>query len=414
MANSGLTKTIDVLKNREFAMFVALRFIVIFALFVQATALSYHLYTITKDPLSLGLIGLAEVIPAFGFSLFAGHIADKVDKQWMYRICILAYFINAIFVSIITQKSVEHQLSISTLSFLIYLSVFLGGIARSFLAPVSFSILPMLVKRENYTEAITWSTSAWHLGTVLGPLAGGAILAWMQISVVMYVVIFCLILAIVFVSNISSKPATLSVVKENIWSSLQQGLRFVFSTKIVLAVMALDLFAVLFGGAEAMLPVFANEILKCGEVGYGWLRSAHGLGSILLTAILTFVPIKQQAGKKMLGSVFGFGLCIIAFGMSNNVYLSFTILFIGGMFDCVSVVIRQSILQLNTPTELKGRVASVNMIFISSSNELGAFESGVAAKMLGIVPSVIFGGIMTLVVVIFTFFSSKKLREMDL
>jgi MFS family permease len=213
--------------------------------------------------------------------------------------------------------------------------------------------------------------------------------------------------------RIQKKPITIQ--KEvGMLKGLAEGFRFVFGSQIILAVLSLDLFAVLFGGAEALLPVFSKEILQVGEVGYGWLRSAHGIGSLSLLFILAYLPLKTHVGYKLFASVAGFGLCILLFGLSVNFYFSFVVLFFAGLFDGVSVVIRHSILQLKTPEELKGRVSSINMMFISSSNELGAFESGLAARLLGTAPSVVFGGIMTLLVVVITFLKAPSLKKIKL
>jgi MFS family permease len=409
---TNANNTWQLLQHKEFRAYLLMRFFVIFSLYAQSTALAYYLYNITHHVKYIGYIGLAEIIPAFLFSLPAGHFADKNNKQKMLRIIVLIYVI--ISASIFYCTSGLHVWRFSTTLIIIYSLIFMNGACRAFLAPVSFSILGALTPKNNNASAITWSTTAWYLGSIIGPLAGGALLAATNMQMVSGMSTICLLFAFVCTWRITSKPALMQNIKEPIWQSLQKGLQFVFGTEIILACLSIDLFAVLFGGAEALLPVFTKDILHASATEFGWLRSAHGLGSILLTGILAFIPLQQQAGKKLMWSVAGFGLCMIGFALSKNFYISFVWLFLGGMLDCVSVVIRQSVLQAETPVELKGRVASVNMLFISSSNELGTVESSLAAQYFGTIPSVIYGGIATLLVVIITFIKAPSLRKLIL
>ncbi len=400
------------LKNNEFRFFISSRFLVVFALFMQNTVLSYEVYKITGDALSLGLIGLAEVIPAIGGAFFAGHFVDKNEKRKLYFLCVIEYIFLALFFYAINILKFDF-LHPSLVVKLIYAGMFINGFIRSFIGPTSFTLLPLIVKKENLAIAVTWSSTAWLLGSVLGPLLGGLILAYfgLKISLLVIIITMCLVFCCIFFLE---KRPVIEQKSISFINSLKEGFNFVFKTEIILAVLSLDLFAVLFGGAEALLPVFAKDILNGGEVAYGWLRAAHGMGSILFLVILAYYPLKKRVGEKLLISVFGFGLCIIAFGLSGNVYLSFFILLIAGMFDAVSVVIRGSILQIKTPEALKGRVASVNTMFVSSSNELGAFESGFMAKMMGTIPSVVFGGLMTLMIVIFVNFKIPNLKKIKL
>jgi len=413
MDSSSARKTLLVLKEKEFSFFISTRFLVIFSLFMQTTVVSYLLYSLTKDPLSLGLVGLAEVIPAFSLALFAGYFVDKREKRTMYLWCIVFYLINAIFLYIICSNFFIQSHSVKTVEWMILIAMFFSGCVRSFLAPSSFSLLPLLIKREQMSQAITWSSSAWMLGSVLGPLAGGFLMAGIGVSNTLIIAGVCLFISLFSIVKIKPKPVT--VTKDvGILNGLKEGFSFLFGSQVILAVLSLDLFAVLFGGAEALLPVFAKEILKIDEVGYGWLRSAHGIGAIFLLLILAYIPLKKNVGTKLFLCVGGFGVCILLFGLSTNFYLSFGLLFFAGLFDGVSVVIRHSILQLKTPEEIKGRVSSINMMFISSSNELGAFESGVTARLMGTVPAVVFGGIMTILVVIVTFFAAPRLKKIKL
>jgi MFS family permease len=300
---------------------------------------------------------------------------------------------------------------VQQISIIIFIATFIGGVGRSLIAPVGFSLLPQLVPIPTYSKAISWSSTSWYLGSVIGPLVGAWVLAITNINWAIIMVLFFLAIAFLLCFNFKSYPSISKLSTENITDSLKQGISFVFKTPIILAVLSLDLFAVLFGGAEALLPVFAKDILKVGETGFGMLRSAHGIGSIVCVILLSFVPIKKNMGIKLLFSVAAFGLCMMAFGISTHFYLSLFVIFMGGFFDNISVISRHTILQQRTPAELKGRVASVNSIFISSSNEIGAFESTMAARFLGLVPSVIIGGCITLLVVAFTAFKSKELRE---
>jgi MFS family permease len=406
--NTTRNNTNSILHHKEFGLYMLLRFIVIFCLYAQATALSYHIYTITNNVMNIGYIGLAEIIPAFLFSLYAGHIADRTDKKKMYAIVVVGYLLVAVGIGFLSSN--YNFFDLTTTLFCLYALIFCNGAGRAFLAPVSFSILGLVTPVGKDKQAITFSTTAWYLGSILGPLAGSALLAGIGMHAVSVMAIIGLSIAVVAVWNISNKPVTGVISKENIYVSVAQGLRFVFGNQLILACLSLDLFAVLFGGAEALLPVFTKDILHLSATEFGWLRSAHGLGSLLLTGLLTLYPLKHYAGKKLLGSIVGFGLCMICFAVSTNFYISFLFLFIGGMADCVSVVIRQSVLQQQTPLQLKGRVASVNMLFISSSNELGAVESSIAAKCFGTVPSVVIGGILTVIVAIVTAWKAPKLK----
>jgi MFS family permease len=411
LPNSKIQETLDLLKIKEFRAFMTLRFVLMLGLYAQFTALGYFLYERTKDPLALGYMGLAEFIPAIIFSVISGYITDKNDKQKIYKNCVYVYLVNAIVLGLVILPQFADKISTFTLCAVIYCCIFFSGVARSFLAPASFSILPMLVPSEKYAQGITISTTSWYLGNILGPLACGACIAISGVNLASLLVFVCMVLSVFAIHRIAAKPAVRINKKEPILQSLQQGFQFVFRSPIILACLCLDLFAVLFGGAETLLPIF-RKILEVGPIGFGLLRSAHGIGSVFLTLIMVMVPLKTNVGKKLLASVFMYGVCIILFAVSKNFYWSFILLFCGGMMDCISVVIRHSVLQHNTPAAIKGRVASINNLFISSSNELGGFESGLAAKLMGTVPSVVFGGGMTLVVVIATAILAPSLRKM--
>lgn len=413
MGQRSALRTLSLLKEKEFTSFISTRFLVIFSLFMQTTVVSYLVYSLTKDPLSLGLMGLAELIPAFSMALIAGYLVDRWEKRTVYLVCILLYVCNALFLLLITSHFFLAAHSVKTVAWFIYSAMFLSGCIRSFLAPSSFSLLPLLISRERIQQAVTWSSSAWLSGSVLGPLAGGLCMASIGVSYTLLVAIGTLLISVFCILRIKARPVQ-KVLAGSVFQGMGQGFRFIFGSQIILAVLSLDLFAVLFGGAEALLPVYSKEILQVNEIGYGWLRSAHGIGSVCLLFVLAYLPLKKKIGPKLLLCIFGFGICIIGFGLSTNIIISFLCLFLAGMFDGVSVVIRHSILQLKTPEEIKGRVSSINMMFISSSNELGAFESGATARLMGTVPAVVFGGIMTLLVVMITKFSAPALQHIQL
>ncbi len=395
-----------------FRSYLLFRLTLILALNMQMAIISYMVYRLTKDELSLGMIGLAEVIPAIGFSLFSGHLVDSREKRNLLLGCTIGYLLLTVFFIVLSLPTLQAGTGLDTIKWLIYAGVFVGGVLRSFLSPSAFSLFGLIIPRRLYANATTWSSTAWQLGAVFGPLLGGTMIAITDFKMSLIGVLFIEIIALLAILRIP-RQAILKKEKEPILKSLGEGLQFVFKTQIVLAALALDMFAVLFGGAVALLPVFADDILKVGEVGYGWLRAAPGIGSILTLLLLSVIPLRSKPGIKLLLCISGFGITTILFGISQWFLLSFFLLLLGGMFDAVSVVIRGTILQLYTPDAMRGRVAAVNTMFISSSNELGAFESGVAAKLMGTVTSVVFGGAMTLVVAAISYRKAPALRQLD-
>ena len=407
---SGFFKKNPALKIKEFRSFLAIRFGLIFALNMQITIIFYWVYHITNNKLSLGFVGLAEVIPAVGCALFAGHFADLNEKRKMVLFCIIAYIALGLSLFMLTTPLVFDRLGLDTTLLLIYFLVFCGGIIRSFLGPSVFSLFGLIVPRKNFANGTSWSSMAWQTGAMLGPLAAGILIAMNGINAGMLAIVIVELLLLIPILSISTKPI-LKKEKEPILKSLTQGIRFVLKTPVLLGAQLLDMFSVLFGSAVALLPVYQKEILHVDEVGFGILRSAPGIGALCTLGILAFLPLRSYPGKKLFIAVTGFALCIIGFGLSTNFLLSFFMLLFSGMFDAISVVIRSTILQLVTPDEMRGRVASVNMIFVSSSNELGDFESGVMAHWLGTVRAVVTGGCITLGVIAITFFSAPQLRK---
>ena len=398
------------LKIREFQLFLISRFGIIFALNMQSTILYYWVYHITNSKLSLGLVGLAEVIPAVGFSLLAGHYVDQNEKRKMVLLCLSGYIVTALCLFCLALPYVENYFSVSVIVGLIYFLVFVGGIFRSFYSPTMFSLFGLVVPREHFPNATSWSSMAWQLGAVIGPLFAGFFIAWFGIKIGLLGVLLFLLLIFIPILSIKVKPI-LKKVKEPILQSVQEGLKFVLKTPTLLGAQLLDMFSVLFGGAVALLPVYQKEILHVNEMGFGLLRSAPGIGALLTLGLLAFLPLKNKPGRKLFWCVGGFAISIIIFGISTNFYLSFAMLMLSGMFDAVSVVIRSTILQLVTPDEMRGRVSAVNTIFVSSSNEFGDFESGVMASWLGTVRAVVVGGCLTLGVVAITFFKAPQLRD---
>lgn len=402
------------LRLAEFRHYVGTRFTIIFALNMQSTIIGWKIYELTKDPLSLGLIGLAELIPAFTLALFAGNIVDKIEKRDTLLKCIGGYLLCGLSFLIFTSHYAVHHLTVSLIVWTMYITAFAGGIIRAFSSPASFSLMSLVAPRKLYANATTWSSVSWQAGAVLGPMAGGLIYAWAGSTGTFSTVIVFLALAGISLFYIRPKPVFYHKKDERPLQRLSEGVRFVFKTKEILAALSLDMFAVLFGGAVALLPIFADEILKVGAEGLGALRAAPAIGSCVTLLLLAYVPLEKKAGIKLLIAVFGFGISMIFFGISKVFWLSWGILFLSGMFDGVSVVIRNTILQLKTPDEMRGRVSAVHTMFVGSSNEFGSFESGVTAKWMGAIPSVIFGGCMTLLVVITTFLASPSLRRLKL
>lgn len=406
----------SVWKNKEFVSFIFLRFSLIFALFIQSTSVAFEIFRLTQKEIYLGLIGLFEFAPLLFTAFYAGQLVDKLDKRKVIQRCMGAYMITSFILLLVNFPHVRQHVGISVYLVVCYLSFFILGLTRSFSGPAVFSLLALVVRKENYQKAIPLSSSAFMIGSVLGPLAGGVILAAFGIEAALGTALTLMCISLFMVFRISPKPVTeVPDPEETPMQRIKEGFKFILATPIILAVLSLDMFAVFFGGAESLLPAVTEKVLNAGSLEFGWLRSAHGIGSLVMMFFLSSLPLlKSKVGPKLLTSVALFGVCIICFGLSRNVYLSFFILMLGGAFDAVSMVIRQSILQYKTPENLKGRVSSVNSIFVSSSNELGAFESGLAASLMGLVPAIIFGGTMTILTVIVIALSIKAIRKVEL
>ncbi|RCS26065.1 MFS transporter [Polaribacter sp. WD7] len=402
------------LRIKEFNIFLFVRFLLVFGWSMQFIVIEWQVYSITKNPLSLGIIGLMEIIPAFTMALFAGHIVDQKEKRNLLALCTAAFSLISFGLFFLTSDKVVGNWSTNSILYGIYALVFFGGFLRSFFGPTIFSLVALLVPKKIYHNAATWSTSTWKTASVSGALFGGFFISWIGVDMTLCLVFVLVILSLIFTFLIQKKPILNKKIGEPMMQSLKAGVRFVFKTKEILGVLTLDMIAVLFGGTVAILSVFAQDVLKVGPEGFGILNASISVGSIVTMFLTTYIPINKKTGIKMLISVFIFGLSIIAFGLSSLFWVSVLALFVSGAADGISMVIRQTILQLKTPDDMRGRVSSVNSMFVGSSNELGAFESGLAAKILGPVAAVVFGGTMTLITVVATAVANPTLRELDL
>ena len=399
------------LKFKEFRYYISGRFFLTTAVNFQAVCVGWQIYELTKDPLSLGLIGLAEAIPYILIALFAGYVVDHYDRRKILMTAISVLIASSALLFFLSYNN-EYLLSLGTLP--IYILIFVTGLARGFISPSMFAIMSQVVPKKIFGNSSTWNSTVWQIGAVGGPALGGFAYGYIEVGKAYLINTLFFGLAFLFFSFIATRAVIKSEKIESIKESITAGLKFVFSNQLLLGALSLDLFAVFFGGAVALLPMFADQILHVGPKGLGVLRAAPAIGALIMAIILTFYPLNKGAGKKLLYSVSLFGVCSIGFALSRNFYLSILFLALGGAFDNISVVIRTTIVQMFTPDHIRGRVSSVNSIFIGSSNEIGAFESGFAARILGLVPSVILGGSMTLLVTSITAKFAPKLRNLKL
>ncbi len=395
------------LSNRSFLKLLAFRIQIVLAYQIIAVVVGWHMYELTHDALALGLIGLAEVIPYFACALFAGYAVDHHSRRKFGVLAGVLVSLNALVLAATSMMTLDSP------TLWIYGSIACGGVARAFISPSYNALFALALPRDQYARAAGVGSSIFQLGLVVGPALGGALVGWASITIA-YAVSAALAMGaamtLLFLRIQEPTPASPSP----IFASIGEGLRFVFNNQIVLGAQALDMFAVLFGGAVAMLPAFVQEVFHYGPEGLGILRAAPAVGAILVGIVLARYPLNKHAGRWFLWAVAGFGLCIISFAVTTSFWIAAFFLTLSGICDGVSVVMRTTIMQLATPDDMRGRVASINGIFIGSSNELGAFESGLAARLMGLIPSVIFGGTMTLVVVSTTAYLAPKLRKLDL
>jgi MFS family permease len=403
----------DAMRIPEFRSLVIGRFIFIMGLRMMGTLVGWWIYNLTNAPLAIGILGLSEFIPAVSLALYAGHIIDLSEKRKLILRGVGLYGLGATLILVLTTPVGTSNLNPHVIAICIYLIFFGTGIVRSFTGPVFSVMLAHVVPKSMLQNAITWNTSAFLSASIAGHAIGGFLIAGLGNTGTMIVVVILLIISFITLTFLKPKASLNERGEKKTWESVKEGLSFVFRTKELLAAVSLDLFAVLFGGAVALVPVYARDILKVGARGFGFLNGAADMGSILIVIMLTLFPIKRKQGKKLLFAVAGFGTCIIVFGISKLFWLSFGVLLLSGIMDGISVVTRGTIMQMKTPDQMRGRVLSVNSMFINSSNELGQFESGIMAKLLGVVPSVVFGGCMTLMVVVVTWFKAPSLRKME-
>ncbi|HCN85264.1 MAG TPA: MFS transporter [Sphingobacteriaceae bacterium] len=390
-----------------------MRFFLTFGYQIQAVIIGWYIYHLTKDPLSLGLIGLAEAIPSIGIALYGGYVADKSDKKALLKWVLSAMFACSGILLLITTPSVSANLGQKNIVLIIYMAIFCTGIARGFLAPTVFSLMAQIIPKEHYPNSSTWNSTSWMVASIIGPAIGGFVYAYAGVTVTFTLILVFIILSIISLLFIKSRPPQF-IPKESIMKSLAEGIRFVFNSRMLVGALSLDLFSVFFGGAVALIPVIASEVLHVGAEQFGMMRAAPAIGAVLTMLLMARHPPMNKPWRNLLFAVTGFGISIICYGLSTNFYLTLFVLFFEGAFDSVSVIIRSTIVQLLTPDEMRGRVSAVNSMFIGSSNEIGAFESGLTARLMGTVPAVVFGGTMTLVVVSLTYLKTKRLVPLNL
>jgi MFS family permease len=401
------------LRYREFRSYLGMRFFFTFAYQMQAVIIGFHIYHLTKDPLALGLIGLCEAIPAIGVALYGGYIADKSEKRGLLLKIFIGVFLCSLVMLVVTTKQMHTYIPTSYIVPIMYCMIFGVGLARGFFSPATFSLMAMIVPKKLYPNSSTWNSSGWQMASILGPAAGGLIYGFYGITVTYIVIITFIFISIVCIFFLKPHPPRY-IPKESIVKSLTEGVQFVFKSKMMLGAMSLDLFSVFFGGAVALLPVFANDILKVGPEGLGYMRAAASGGAVITMLVMTRFSPMNKPWRNLLIAVTGFGTSIICYGLSKNFYLTLMFLFMEGAFDSVSVIIRSTIMQLLTPDEMRGRVSAVNSMFIGSSNEIGAFESGLTAKLMRTVPAVVFGGSMTILIAGITYLKTKGLIKLSL
>jgi MFS family permease len=400
-----------ILRSRDFRLLLTTQGFVTMANQAQAVVVGWQVYSLTKDPLMLGLIGLTEAIPAILAALFAGHFVDVSRPHFIYKVCLGALVLNTLFLLLIGGGLVN----VPGGDILPYLfgAVFISGLARSFTMPAAFALLGQIIPRESMSAAAGWRSSILQFSFVTGPaVAGllyggyGATVAWLMPCSLMAIAFIALCALHTNTRRFKNPPRS-----EGTIASIKAGWKFIWGNQLLLGVMALDMFAVLFGGATAMLPAFADQVLHIGSEGLGLLRASPAIGSILMALVLALWPLPYIRPRWLLYVVAAYGFCMIGFGLSTHFAVAALFLVLSGVFDSVSVVIRSTIAQWLTPDTMRGRVSSVNSMFIVSSNEIGAFESGVAARAMGLVPSIIFGGCATLAVVVAAAYLAPKLRH---
>ncbi len=395
---------------KEFWNFIGARLFFVLGIRMITTIVIYQVFHLANTYM-VGIAGLAEFVPAVIAALYAGHYIDKHNKKNILVWAYIFYLLCGVALALVSLP--QMQLTSSTKITVILSVVFCTGIIRSFAGPSANSMIAAIVLRDALPKAVSINSSTWLISSIIGHATGGILIAIAGISNAYFVTTVLILIAAIFAIQLKPKPPVTNLQNEPMIQAIKHGFAFVFNNKNLLGVLSLDLFAVLFGGAVAFIPEIADKVLHTSAIGYGFLNAAMDIGSLISIIILLKFPMKRKQGIKMLLAVAGFGIFIIIFGLSKVYWLSFGALLIAGLFDAVSVVVRGTIMQLNTPDELRGRVASINLIFINSSNELGQFESGVTSKFLGTLPAVIFGGAMSVIVVAATWLKFPKLRKLE-
>jgi MFS family permease len=398
------------LRIRDFRLLILTRFAITIASQMEVIVVRYQIYGLTHDPLPLGIAGLVEAIPALVVALFAGHIADVMNRRTLIIASRSALILSS--GGLLALSFLMPQLYPVTGIWPIYAAIFISGGASGFLSPASFAFNAELLPRELYANGAAWNTSTWQTGAILGPTIGGLIAGFIGIPAAYIADVALTALSVAGVFLIPNRPFTKRVKEESMLKSLKAGWKFVFGHQPILASISLDLFAVLFGGAVAMLPIYAHDIFHVGAEGLGLLQAAPSVGAVIVSVLMAHRRLRGKVGMQIILTVAAFGISIILFAISRNIYLSLFLLVLYGATDSVSVIIRSTVIQVLTPDAMRGRVAAVNSMFIGTSNEIGAFESGVAAKIMGTVPSVLFGGAMTLITVAIVAITAPKLRAL--
>ncbi|MGQ0698495.1 MAG: MFS transporter [Panacagrimonas sp.] len=408
----------DALAALRFANFRNLMggtFLIVCGLQMQRVALGYTLYLMTRDPLALGLLGLAEAVPFMGLALFGGHLADRRNKQRMMQVGGLVFMTGSAVVLLASLPAIRDSVPQGALIGLIYVVVFIEGLGRGLYSPASSALKPFLVPREHYGNSATWSSVSWQAGAIVGPALGGVLYAVIGLPQTLAIAMLLLGANIFLIGKIRMPAAAQQRVPDSdLWLSLREGLVYVWRSPIILYSISLDMFSVLVGGVTAILPIFAEDILAVGPQGLGILHAAPALGAIVTMLICAWHPPTRHAWRNLLLCVIGFGASILVFGVSKNFLVSVFAMVASGVFDSVSVIIRGTILQTMTADSVRGRVAAVNSLFVTASNELGAFESGLAAKLMGTVPSVVFGACATFATVAWVWRKSRTLLTIRL
>ncbi|MBC7466475.1 MAG: MFS transporter [Bdellovibrio sp.] len=401
--------------SSDFKKLLNARFLYTFAVQMQAVVLGWRIYELLQDPLSLGFIGLTEAVPAIGLALYAGYLVDRHRPLQIYRSVMFVSLLSGVLV--LGEHIFANQLSLFVQVGLLYAAAFLTGLARSFAQPAIYASVPRLVERNELLHATAKMSSAMQIARVAGPAVGGLVFGFMGAITSSSMVCILLIAASISMALIKKDIEAPTAMNRHasVKDELLSGVKFVFSHPILLPALSLDMISVLFGGVTALLPIFAKEILFIGPKGLGALRAAPAVGATLMSLYLARRDrMKANAGRWLFSAVAGFGICMIVFGLSHNYILSLAALVVSGALDSISMVIRSAAVQLTSPDHMRGKISAVNSIFIGSSNEIGEFESGIAAKIFGTVPAVYFGGMVCLATVATVAYFSPKLRQLDL